>query len=85
VFAINDARLRRRVQRGFERVLTVLHARGALAGRTTAEAFRVDVSAPQGGDLGRLIVELRVAPSLPMRFLTIRLVHGAGGVVEVQG
>jgi hypothetical protein len=33
------------------------------------------LNTPQSTDLGRFIVELRVAPSLPMTFLTVRLVQ----------
>ena len=33
------------------------------------------LNTPQSVDLGRFIIELRVAPSLPMRFLTIRLLQ----------
>jgi phage tail sheath protein FI len=31
-------------------------------------------------DLGRLVVELRVAPSRPLAFLTVRLVQTGAGV-----
>jgi hypothetical protein len=33
------------------------------------------LNTPQSIDLGRFIVELRVAPSLPLTFLTIRLIQ----------
>ena len=53
----------------------------ASGGATASEAFRVDVGDPpnarQSIDAGRLIVELKVAPSLPLRFLTVRLVEHA--------
>jgi phage tail sheath protein FI len=66
--------LRRRVQHGFEALLDLLLARGALAGPTAASSYQVRVSAQTGLE-GRLVVELAVAPALPMRFLTIRLVQ----------
>jgi hypothetical protein len=84
VFASNDARLARRLQRGFERLLRRLYGAGAFAGETASQAFQVVTAAPRDGDAGQLIVELRVAPSLPMRFITVRLVQGAAGGSDVQ-
>ena len=87
-FEPHDARLRRRVQRTFTALLRELHARGAFSGATAAEAFQVRTGEPpntrQDAEQGRLLVELRVAPSRPLRFLTVRLVAGAAGGVEVQ-
>jgi len=66
-----------RVRRGFERVLSNLHLRGAFQGETDEQAFRVVVDAsvnpPRSLDLGRFVVELGVAPSRPLAFLRIRL------------
>jgi hypothetical protein len=71
--------LRRSVQRGFTQVLADLFRRGAFAGRTEAEAFAVvvgdGVSTQADLDNGRLIVELRIAPSDALQFLTLRLVQ----------
>ncbi len=77
VFAPNDAALRRRVRRRFESILSQLFVRGALAGSTPDEGFRVvtDDHARLDADLGRLIVELRVAPSRPLEFIKVRLVQ----------
>jgi phage tail sheath protein FI len=79
VFEPNDARFRRSVQRGFEAMLGEMFARGAFAGATPATSFQVvtgdSLNTPQSVDQGRFIVELRVAPSLPMTFMTIRLVQ----------
>jgi hypothetical protein len=78
-FEPNDDSLRRVVQHRFEEFLYQLYARGAFAGRTASEAFEVNtednVNTPESVDQGRLIVELKVAPSLPLTFLTIRLVQ----------
>jgi hypothetical protein len=88
VFEPADARLRRRIQRGFEAVLRDLYSRGAFRGATTQEAFAVVSGSPpntaQNVDQGQLIVELRVAASLPMRFLTVRLVQDAAGSTQVR-
>lgn len=79
VFEPNDDAFRRGVQRGFEGWLTRLFERGAFAGRVASSAFRVttdaSVNTSQSVDAGRFIVELRVAPSRPMTFLTVRLVQ----------
>jgi phage tail sheath protein FI len=78
-FEANDDSLRRVVQHRFEEFLNQLYARGAFAGNTASEAFEVhtgdDVNTPASVDQGRLIVELKVAPALPLTFLTIRLVQ----------
>jgi phage tail sheath protein FI len=79
VFEPNDDSFRRMVQRGFEEMMGELFQRGAFAGDTPATAFQVvtgeSLNTPQSRDLGRFIVELRVAPSRPMVFLTLRLVQ----------
>ncbi len=79
VFEPNSPAFRRLVQRGFESVMDQLFARGAFAGATPAASYQVvtgaELNTRQSVDLGRFIVELRVAPSLPLTFLTIRLVQ----------
>jgi hypothetical protein len=79
VFEPNGDAFRRGVQRGFEAWLTRMFERGAFAGRTASSAFRVttdeSVNTRQSVDAGRFVVELRVAPSRSMTFLTVRLVQ----------
>lgn len=79
VFEPNDAAFRRRVDRGFTEMLDGMFERGAFAGATPASTYQVvtddSLNTPQSMDQGRFIVELRVAPSLPMTFLTIRLIQ----------
>jgi hypothetical protein len=87
-FEPNDSSFRRRIQRGFEALLASLHERGAFAGKRADDSFRVVVGDPpnsrQSLDAGRLIVELKVAPSTPLEFLTVRLVRlGERLAVEV--
>jgi phage tail sheath protein FI len=74
VFEPNGDVLRRAVERGFTQMLDSMFRQGAFGGRTVEEAFRVSVE-PTAADRdgGRLIVEIGVAPSQPMRFLTVRL------------
>lgn len=74
----NDA-FHRLVRRGFERMLGVMFTRGAFAGASHETAFRVvtdsTVNTRRSMEQGHFIVELKVAPSLPLNFLTIRLVQ----------
>jgi hypothetical protein len=88
VFESNDDALHRRIQRGFEELLGLMFRLGAFAGATASQAFRVEVgeppNSPQSAREGRLIVELKVAPSLPLRFLTVRLVEHADQLLLEQ-
>lgn len=74
----NDA-FHRLVRRGFERMLGVMFTRGAFAGATHETAFRVvtdsTINTRRSMEQGHFVVELKVAPSLPLNFLTIRLVQ----------
>jgi phage tail sheath protein FI len=70
-------------------VLERLFLRGAFAGRTSSEGFQVvtdtSLNTPQAMDQGRFYVELRVAPSLPMRFLTVRLLQTGDRTYVTEG
>ncbi len=85
---LNDV-FRRGVQRGFENLLEELARRGAFAGRTQNEQFQVVVDEGLNtsitADQGRFYVELRVAPSLPLRFLTVRLLQQADRTFVTEG
>jgi hypothetical protein len=78
-FEPHGERLRRAVKRGFEVMLEELFTRGAFAGRRSADAFRVstdDSLNPRASvEAGRFLAEIRVAPSRPLSFLTVRLVQ----------
>ncbi|MGC2236376.1 MAG: hypothetical protein WA584_09455 [Pyrinomonadaceae bacterium] len=82
VFEPNNERFRRQVQRGFSSLLDLMFMRGAFAGETPATSYQVVVSETinnfQSLEQGRFIVELRVAPSLPLKFVTVRLVQAGG-------
>jgi hypothetical protein len=79
VFEPHSDAFRRLVRRGFEGMLGEMFQRGAFAGATPSASFRVntgsELNTPQLTDNGRFIVELKVAPSLPLTFLTLRLVQ----------
>ncbi|WP_310388591.1 phage tail sheath C-terminal domain-containing protein [Roseateles sp.] len=87
VFEPNGATLRRTVERGFEAMLDQLYRRGALAGASAAQAFQVnvgdDINTRQRRDAGQFWVELKVAPALPMSFLTVLLMR-SGERVQSQ-
>ncbi|MCB9434493.1 MAG: phage tail sheath family protein [Ardenticatenaceae bacterium] len=79
VFEPNSPAFRRLVQHRFEQLLALLYARGAFAGETADMAYQVVVddtlNSRQSVDQGRFIVELRVAPSQPLAYITVRLVQ----------
>lgn len=79
VFEPNDRVLRRVVQGAFESIMQQLFMRGAFAGATPDASYRVitddTLNTPQDFDQGRFRVDLKVAPALPMSFLTVRLVQ----------
>jgi hypothetical protein len=85
VFQSNDRAFRRLIRRHFSRLLGELFKRGAFAGSSPEQSYQVRVN---GGlndrhhrERGRLVVELRVAPSRPAAFITVRLIqHGLEGL-----
>jgi hypothetical protein len=89
VFEPNDPPFRRSVQRGFEVLLDGMFLRGAFAGRVASEGFQVvtdsSLNTPASIDQGRFIVDLKVAPSLPLSFLTVRLVQAADRTFVTEG
>jgi hypothetical protein len=86
-FEPNSDAFRRTVQRAFEQLLARMFELGAFAGATASDAYRVDAESantPESIDAGRLIVELKVAPSRPLVFLTVRLVRTGEGSLLVE-
>lgn len=86
VFEPNGDTLRRTVERGFETVLDDLFRRGAFAGAQAEAAYRVvtgdELNTPRRRDLGQFWIELKVAPALPMSFLTVRLARSGERLVS---
>jgi phage tail sheath protein FI len=66
-----------------------MHARGAFAGTTAVSSFQVvtdpSLNTAAARDQGRFIVELRVAPSLPLTFLTVRLIQSGDQLTVREG
>lgn len=82
VFENHTPLLRRRIAEQFDDVLRRLFERGAVAGATPSEGYRIvadeSVNPPRQRERGRLVVELRIAPARPLKFLTVRLVQRSG-------
>jgi phage tail sheath protein FI len=84
-FEVDDDVVRRAVRRSFDALLGRMFELGAFAGRTPDEGFRVDTPVAAGDlEQARLVVELRVAPSHPLSFLTVRLVRSGAGSLHVE-
>lgn len=77
VFEPNDAQLRQAIRLAIAGFLTELWAGGALAGSTPAESFFVTCAAgnnpPAVVDLGQLVAEVGVAPTVPAEFVVVRI------------
>jgi phage tail sheath protein FI len=88
-FEPNGDRLARNVQGTFTALLDGLYRRGAFAGATADASYRVvadaTVNPPASVDQGRFVVELQVAPSLPLEFLTVRMVQQNGAATITEG
>lgn len=82
VFQGNSARLRSRLRFELENLLRGFFDRGALAGGAYGEAFRVEVF-DEGAEAGQLRAEIRIAPSRPVEFITVRLVRTGEGVLRI--
>jgi hypothetical protein len=88
VFEPNDDTLARTVERTFDALLSRMFRLGAFAGRTPAESYQIVTgdppNTPQGVEAGRFVVELKVAPSRPLVFLTVRLARSGSGTLQVE-
>jgi hypothetical protein len=77
VFEPNDGVLRRAIKRALQSMLEFMFTRGAFSGKISRAAFQVNtdagVNSQNDNDNGRFIAEVRVAPSRPLSFLTVRL------------
>lgn len=75
VFAPNNEHLWHQLRQTIARRLDRLHQRGALAGRSAAEAYRIKVDADLNPiaalDAGEVRAHIGVAPSVPMEFIDV--------------
>jgi hypothetical protein len=72
VFEPDNDVTRRAVTRSLTMLLDQLQRRGAFAGASSAESFRLAEAVAEDED-SRLVVDIAVAPAAPLRFLNIRL------------
>jgi phage tail sheath protein FI len=83
VFEPNDPSLWAKVKRDVSAFLTVVWQSGALFGTTDKEAFFVKVdrenNPPESVDLGRLVIDVGVAPVKPAEFVIFRITQMAQG------
>jgi hypothetical protein len=79
VFEPHSDILRRAIENDLSSILDDLQRRGAFAGATSRESWVIQVdSQSDNADHGMLVVEIGVAPSIPMRFVTLRLLQQDG-------
>jgi phage tail sheath protein FI len=82
VFEPNNRKLWARVSRDVSAFLRMVWRDGALFGSSPAEAFYVkcddELNPPESRDLGRLVVEIGLAPVKPAEFVIFRISQWAG-------
>ena len=82
VFEPNDERLWAKIIRTATGFLRRQWLEGALFGKTVEEAFYVkcddELNPPESRDLGRLIIEIGMAPVKPAEFVIFRISQWAG-------
>ena len=85
VFEPNGDVMRRAVERELTNLLDDMQRRGAFAGKTAAQSYRVAAD-NRASDIehGRMAFEIGVAPSQPMRFLNVRLVQRGGRLTVAE-
>jgi phage tail sheath protein FI len=87
VFRNNDRLLAESVRAGLFAMLQDLFERGAFAGDTPQESYRVftgkDVNPQQSIDAGRFIAVIQVAPSQPLEFINVLLVRQPDGSLQI--
>ena len=82
VFEVDNDRFRAQVRVAFGTVMTQLLERGAIVD------FDVVVPPPSnvvGQREGRVEIDLRIAPTSPIEFITVRLTRTGSGVIDVRG
>ena len=88
VFEPNSDDFKARVSAHFEGVLEQLFQQGAFSGRSATQAYRViadeSVNTARDDEQGRFVMEIRVAPSRPLRFIRIRLLQEGATRMAVQ-
>jgi hypothetical protein len=87
VFDPNTPMFRFGVQRAISSVLLRFWRAGAFRGARPEEAFKVvcddSNNPPDEQDNGRVVCDIRIAPALPMEFITLRIALGEAGRLDV--
>ena len=89
-FAVQSPQFERLLRHKFELLLGDLFRRGAFAGRTSDQAFRVMVTSSANRtqnrtEQGRLMIDLYVAPAQPLVFVNIRLIQQGQTPFVIEG
>ncbi|MBV9301608.1 MAG: phage tail sheath family protein [Acidobacteriaceae bacterium] len=83
-FEPNAPKLWPRIERELTTYFNDQFLAGALKGRTPQEAFYVkcdaETNTPEHRDLGQVVAEIGLAPTIPYEFVVVRLIHGAKGI-----
>ncbi|MET7970990.1 phage tail sheath subtilisin-like domain-containing protein [Micromonospora sp. NPDC005305] len=82
VFEPDGTQLRAGLQRQLDQLLADLSAEGAFAGATPETSWFVHVASGPG--VGRVVVEVGVAPSEPAEFIVVRVAINAEGATETS-
>jgi hypothetical protein len=81
VFENNTERFRNAVQRRFEQIFDTLLRQGAVVGYQVDTSARVNT--PNDINNGRLFIEIRVAPTYPVEYITIVLLRSGENLLEL--
>jgi phage tail sheath protein FI len=87
VFDVNGPELRLTLVRAITTVLLQVYRAGGLAGATPDQAFQVlcddQTNPPDAIDTGQVVCLVKVAPAIPMEFITLRVSLNTEGRLEV--
>ncbi len=85
-FESNHERFREGARVVLENMLRWMFERGAFAGPAPEASYRVvtddSINTPQSLEQGRFIAQIQVAPSQPLKFMTVRLVRTGEGLLQ---
>ena len=81
VFETNTDRFRQMVQRSFTRLLSALAQAGAIVNFQVITDSGVNTAADTAA--GRLVIQLLIAPTNPIEFITVTLVRAGEGLLDV--
>lgn len=81
-FEPDDDALRAGLRRHLDHLLGDLFDAGAFAGATPEESWFVRITDPDVAGPGQVVVEIGLAPSVPLEFLVVRVALDAAGATE---